>query len=73
MKMIWEFPPFSFERGWRCLFHFSIIGNFMVYQDQIEINLLQQLAQQENSEWLSNISVIIFEINIHGEQKQKYW
>jgi len=45
----------------------------MVYQDQIEINLLQQLAQQENSEWLSNISVIIFEINIHGEQKQKYW
>jgi len=31
----------------------------MVYQDRIEINLLQLLAQQENSEWFSIIPVII--------------
>jgi len=44
----------------------------MVYQDRIETNLLQLFAQQENSAWLSIISVIIFEVNIVPEQKQKY-
>jgi len=48
-------------------------GNFMVYQNRIETNLLELLAQQENSEWLSIISVIILEVNIVAEQKQKYW
>jgi len=48
------------------------MGNFMVYQDQIETNLLQLFAQQENSECFSIISVIIFEVNIVAEQKQKY-
>jgi len=45
----------------------------MVYQDRIETNLLQLFAKQENSEWFSIISVIIFEVNIVAEQKQKYW
>ena len=45
----------------------------MVYQNRIETNLMQLLAQQENSEWLSIISVIILEVNIVAEQKQKYW
>jgi len=49
------------------------MGNFMVYQDRIETNLLQLFAKQENSEWFSIISVIIFEVNIVAEQKQKYW
>jgi len=66
------FSPSSFKRGRRCLFHYSIMGNFMVYQDQIETNLLQLFAQQENSECFSIISVIIFEVNIVAEQKQKY-
>jgi len=33
----------------------------MVHQDRIETNLLQLFAQQENSEWFSIISAIIFE------------
>jgi len=28
------------KRGRRCLFHSSIVGNFMVCQDQIETNVL---------------------------------
>jgi len=36
----------------------------MVYQDRIETNSLQLFTQQENSEWLSIISPIIFEVNI---------
>jgi len=51
-------------------FYKSIIGNFMVYQDQLEINLFQLLAHPENSEWFFIISVIIFEINNVVEQKQ---
>jgi len=31
----------SFKTGRRCLFHYSIAGNFMVHQDRIETNLLQ--------------------------------
>jgi len=49
----------SFKKGRRCIFHYNIVGNFMVYQDRIETNLLQLFAQQENSEWFSVISVII--------------
>jgi len=45
----------------------------MVHQDRIETNLLLLFAQQENSEWLSIISAIIFEVNIVAEQKQKHW
>ena len=44
----------SFKRGRRHLFHYSIVGNFMVYQDRIETNLLQLFAQQENSEWFQS-------------------
>jgi len=51
--------PCSFKRG-RCLFHNSIMGNFMIWQDRIETNLLQLFAQQEDSELFSIISVIIF-------------
>ena len=53
------FLLYSFKRGRRCIFHHSIVDNFMVYQDRIETNLLQLFAQQENSEWFSIISVII--------------
>jgi len=49
------------------------MGKLMVWQDRIETNLLQLFAQQENSEWFSIISVVIFEVNIVAEQKQKYW
>jgi len=54
-------------------FYYSIIDNFMFWQDRIETNLLQLFTQQKNSEWFSIISVIIFEVNIVTEQKQKYW
>jgi len=53
-------------------FHDSIIGNFMVYQDRLETNLLRLFRQPENSEWFSIISVIIFEVTIVDEQKQTY-
>jgi len=61
------------QRERRCLFHNSIMGNFMVYQDRFETNLLQLFAQQEHSEWLSVISAIIFEVNNAAEHKQTYW
>jgi len=41
----------------------------MVYQDQLETNLLQLFGHPENSEWFSVISVI-FEVNIVDEQKK---
>jgi len=41
----------------------------MVYQDRIETNLLQILAQHENQEWFSIISAIVFEVNIVAERK----
>jgi len=53
-------------------FHNNIVGNFMVYQDRLETNLLQLLGHPEISEWFSIISVIIFEANIVDEQKQTY-
>jgi len=52
--------------------HNSTMGNFMVYQDRFETNLLQLFVQQENSECFSIISAIIFEVNIVAEQKQTY-
>jgi len=51
-------------------FHKGIIGNFMVYQDRLETNLLQLFRHPENSELFSIISVIIFEVNVVDEQKQ---
>ena len=51
-------------------FHNSIIGNFVVYQNQIETDLLKLCAHLENSEWFSVISVVIFEVEIVAEQKQ---
>jgi len=42
----------------------------MVYQDQLETNLLQLFEHPENSEWFSKISVISFEVDIVDEQKQ---
>jgi len=44
----------------------------MVYQDQIETNLLQLFAHPETSEWFSMISGINFEITTVVEQKHKY-
>jgi len=41
--------PWSLEMGkTRCLFHNNIVGNFMIYQDRFETNLLQLFVQQEN-------------------------
>jgi len=57
------------QRGRKCLFHKSVMGNFMVYQDRFETNLLQIFAQQENSQWFSIISASIFEVNVVAEQK----
>ena len=51
-------------------FHNSIIGIFVVYQNQIETDLLKLCAHLENSEWFSVISVVIFEVEIVAEQKQ---
>jgi len=48
----------------------NIVRSFMVYQDRIETNLLQQLAHPETSEWFSIISGIGFEVNIVSEQNQ---
>jgi len=36
--------------GAEVAFHKHIVGNFMVYQDRFETNLLQLFTQQENSE-----------------------
>ena len=54
-------------------FHNSIISNFVVYQDRLEINSLQLFEHLENSEWFSMISVIIFAVNIVDEQKQSQY
>jgi len=72
--MAGAFPPLPFQKGCNGAavpFHNSIIGNFMVYQDRLELNLLQQFGHPDNSEWFSMISVIIFEDNIVDEQKQR--
>jgi len=50
-------------------FHSSLIGNFIFYQDRIEINLLQLFAHPENSGRFSTSFVITFEVNIVAEQK----
>jgi len=42
----------------------------MVYQDRLETNLLQLFAHPEISEWLSTLSVIIFQANTVDVQKQ---
>ena len=51
-------------------FYNSIIGNFIVYQDRIETDLLKLCVQPENLEWFSVISVIIHEVNIVAKRKQ---
>jgi len=40
----------------------------MVYQDRLELNLLQLFAHAENSEWFSILSVITYVVNIVAEQ-----
>jgi len=66
-------PPTLSKGGQRCLFHNSIIGNFIYYLDQIGTNLLQPFMYPENSVSFSISSVIICEINIVAVQKQTYW
>jgi len=39
----------------------------MIYQNQLEINLLQLFAYTQGSEWFSIISVTSFEISIIAE------
>jgi len=55
--------PLPFKRGAteaEVPFHNSI-GNFMVYQDRLETNLLQLFTHPENSEWFYIISVVIYD------------
>jgi len=40
-------------------FHNRITGNFMVYHDRFQTNLLQLFENPKNSEWFSVISAII--------------
>jgi len=40
------------------LFHSSIIGNLMVYQDRLETNLLHLLAHPDNLECFAIIYII---------------
>jgi len=58
------------ETGTEVPFCKSIIGNLMVYQSRIEINLLRLFSHPETSEWFSILSGIICEVNIVAEQKQ---
>jgi len=63
--------PCPFERGTtgaEAPFHNRITGDFLVFQNQLETNLLQLFAHPDNSEWPSIISVIIFEDNNVDEQ-----
>jgi len=65
--------PCTFKKeakGEKLPFRNSITGNSMVYQDRLEINLSQQFAHPENSEWLSKMYVFIFQVNIVAERKQ---
>ena len=65
--------PLSFRRGGN-VGGGTFLGNFMVYQDRFETNLLQLFAQQhENSECFSMISAIICEVNILAEEKKTYF
>ena len=69
------FPPLPFQKGGnegKMPFHNIIKDIFMVYQYQIEKNLLQLYVHPETSEWYSINSVILFEVNIIVEQKQVY-
>jgi len=59
-----EAVPRPFKKGVAKPFHF-INGDFIVYQDQLETNLLQFFSHP--SEWLS---IIIFYVNTALEQKQ---
>jgi len=61
------------DNGAEVPFHYSTIGNLIVYQDRHETNFLQLFAHPEKFEWFSTISVIIFEVNIVAEQTQAYW
>jgi len=59
--MTGAFPP-AFSKGeqWdEGAFSNNSIGNFMIYQDRLETNLLKLFAHLENSEWFSIVSVII--------------
>jgi len=56
--------PCLFEKGAtgaEVPFHSRITENCMVFQDQLETNLLQLFAHPQNSEWFSTIFAIIFE------------
>jgi len=60
-------PLESGETGEQVHLHYSIISNFMIYQDRPERSLLQLFAHTYNSEWFSIISIIIFEVNFVAE------
>jgi len=52
------------------VFHNSIKGKCVIYQDRFEKEILQLFGHPENSEGFSIISVSIFEVSIVDEQKQ---
>jgi len=51
-------------------FHNNILGNLMVYLNQVATNLLQLFAHPEISDGFSIISVSIFEVSVIAKQKQ---
>jgi len=55
------------DNGAQVPLHNSIISNFMIYQDQLETNLLQLFVHTLSSEWFSIISVTSFEVTIVAE------
>ena len=51
--MVGALPSLPFQKGTtgaEVLYHNSIIGNIMLYQDLLETNLLQVFGHPENSE-----------------------
>ena len=65
--------PFKMETtGLGVLFHNSIMGNFMAYQDRLEVNSLQLFAHPGNWKCFSIIFDIIFAVDIVDENKQTY-
>ena len=52
-SMVGALPSLPFQKGTtgaEVLYHNSIIGNIMLYQDLLETNLLQVFGHPENSE-----------------------
>ena len=54
-------------------FHNIIAGNFVVYQDRLETNLLQLFGRPENSEWFSANFVVILRPTLLLNRNKHDW